>query len=180
MDFLWLFDAEVFMPRSHCGPWATWMIVLSNISNLTIAAAYLWIPFWIYKFWQSKKDVLPYSWLLIGFALFIGVCGLHHIFEVCSFYFPAYRMFLLNDAILAILSACTAVMVPFAVRFLSEFAPPEELAVKEAELEKIKLRNQRQRRLLDYYRSRRHDTGHNGPNAGHTPPSGTGTGADSN
>src|SRR5687768_12852221 len=94
----WLFDASGFMKRSQCGvSWSEELIISSQLANILIALCYYLIPLQLYYLYKRRKDEIP---KLKTFKLFIFwplACGISRICSVLSFYYPAYRFFVLSD-----------------------------------------------------------------------------------
>lgn len=93
-DFL---SGAHFVPRSSCGHWATWIIIVYIGANLWITVSYLRVPFSMLAMWcvfdESKARVRQ---LLLLFLMFILFCGLGHLMEnVGAFVWPAYGVFAL-------------------------------------------------------------------------------------
>ena len=130
------------------------MGIVSIVADGCIAAAYLWLTVSIIQFWYVKKDVLPYAWLLLGFAAFIATCGWTHANETMVFYWPAYRFFVLIKILCAGLSVFTATLTPTAVRYLAGYQPPEEVALLRERVEELERKRRMRAVLLQAKRER--------------------------
>jgi hypothetical protein len=85
-----LFNTWGFPPRWHCGQWSTfhgWLYISASIS---VAAAYITIPFTLIYFLKKRPDTL-FPRVLWLFASFIFLCGTTHILDALMFWWPAYR-----------------------------------------------------------------------------------------
>lgn len=136
----WLFETNVYVPRSQCGEWPTWMVVLFVTSNIIIGLSYFAIPtiiLWLYK--RSKTNI-PRSWMMPFFACFIFFCGTTHIVDAIIFKWPIYRVLLISEIMTAIISTITAILLPKVVLYVSKLKSVEELsaALKSTEEERDK------------------------------------------
>lgn len=151
----WIFDAGVFIPRAQCGPWSLGMVIASIVADGFIAAAYAWLTISIVRFWGAKREVLPYAWLLIGFAAFILTCGWTHLNETLVFYWPAYRFFLVVKIVCACFSVSTALLTPAAVRYLTGYRPPEEVQIMQDRIDQLERKRRARAVVLHSKRLRR-------------------------
>ncbi len=123
----WLFDTAPFITRNHCGPgWTDNLIVLSRLFNFLIFFAYFSIPMTLSFVWlemrrRARTNVLVHDvqeilresrWIIVMFVTFIFACGLTHLCDVLVFDWPPYRFFTLIDALTALASVPTAVLLP--------------------------------------------------------------------
>lgn len=137
MPFYWLFESGCFMPRAMCGHgWDTWLIITSQLANLSIALAYFAIPISLYYLYRKKASELKYPHLLLLFVIFIALCGLTHICDVVVFWWAPYRLFTLIDVLTAIASIATAIVLPQKVRYLINAPTQKALEDKTAQLQK--------------------------------------------
>lgn len=135
-----LFDSSGFAPRSQCGVWTTWLVRGAVGGNLTVALAYLLFPYVLLALWRRVKAHparfrrTP-KWPFVAWGVFIGSCGVGHIFDVLVFWWPAYRLFTAWTWVIAVSSwvalISTVVILLPAIRALRS---PEEIANTEAEL----------------------------------------------
>lgn len=82
-----------------------WALIVSNV---LIFLAYTIIPVALFMFMRRRKD-LVFKKVFLLFALFIIMCGIHHIVHVLTFWYPIYYMQALVDVITAIVSVLTAI-----------------------------------------------------------------------
>jgi two-component system sensor kinase FixL len=89
--FLHLFDPAGFTPRFGGGGWTAGLGWLHILSDGLIGTAYLAISAVLIYFVRRRRDV-PFPWMFWMFAAFLVCCGLTHLLEVVTFYFPVYRL----------------------------------------------------------------------------------------
>jgi hypothetical protein len=115
----WLLDTHGFLSRSHCGAWEPWLIGVNQLSNLLIFISYMSIPialFSLIDLEKLKKATGAGNTIIVMFMLFIAACGLTHLMDVVSFTAAPYRFFTLIDALTAVFSTATAIMLPGVIR----------------------------------------------------------------
>lgn len=108
------FGPQDFMARWHCGEWGAlgWW---SQLVNFTIFFCYMVISSTLLAL---KADRYFPSVPVYLFAGFIFCCGLTHLCEVLTFWWPAYRVFFVVDVCTAVISFTTASTSPIIVRWL--------------------------------------------------------------
>jgi hypothetical protein len=127
----WLLDTAVFFTRNHCGVgWTHNMIQVSRLVNFLIFFAYFSIPVSLLIVWYELRrmkemkvlyDVLTENrWIILMFVLFISFCGVTHLCDVLVFDWAPYRLYTLIDAMTAVLSIATAILLPKVSRRLIE------------------------------------------------------------
>lgn len=125
--FSWLFDAESFVTRQHCGDWGGLLPWVYAVANLLIALAYFRIPLTLLDLYRKRKDVLPERATLVQFAAFITLCGITHLLDVLVFYWAPYRLFTLVYILTALVSIGTALSLPRAANAIFQLPNPVEL-----------------------------------------------------
>jgi alcohol dehydrogenase class IV len=97
----------------------------------------------------------------MGFGGFIAACGLTHLCDVTVFWWPAYRFYTLVDAITAVLSIGTAMVLPSAVQFLRRLPTSDGFRRINEELERTcRLKEQAITGLEETVRALRRQVGH--------------------
>jgi two-component system sensor histidine kinase/response regulator len=89
------------------------------VGDALIGMAYATIVaclFWVWRRLRGFSEVQPYLWLLGSFGAFILACGLTHLMEVVTLWWPVYPLSASFKAI------CAAVSVPTAI-YLARFTP---------------------------------------------------------
>ena len=105
-----LVDQASYMAHGYCLLWKPWLIVLHAGSDLLIFAAYFAIPVAIWIFLRQRPD-LELRRLAILFAAFIFLCGLTHLVQMVTLWWPIYETQGILKAATAIVSVITAVLI---------------------------------------------------------------------
>jgi diguanylate cyclase (GGDEF)-like protein len=109
-DWSALFNAERFMPHGHCFLWLPGVLWLHVISDAVIAIAYFSIPFALARFIRLRTD-LAFKPVFAMFGVFILACGLTHLFDIATIWYPLYWEQGLVKALTAIASIGTAFLL---------------------------------------------------------------------
>jgi PAS domain S-box-containing protein len=121
-----------------CGEWSLSHILLHNISDLLIWAAYFSIPALIVFVVRRRGESL-FNYLGILFATFILSCGTTHLMDFLMFYYPLYRLAGIVKAITAAVSVWTAFEVwrlhPLVLAMRSPLGLEIEVKARTRELE---------------------------------------------
>ena len=143
----WLFGAAAFVPHGYCLLWRPDLVALHATSDAATAAAYFTIPAAILVFFHRRPD-LDFPGLAILFATFILGCGLTHVGDLLTLWWPIYGAEGLIKAVTAVTSVLTAIMVwrmlPHALRLPS----PAQLRRANEELSAEVLRRARAEEAL--------------------------------
>ncbi|MGB3668537.1 MAG: hypothetical protein WA984_00390, partial [Phormidesmis sp.] len=78
-----------YIPHGHCYLWQTPLVALHMTSDLLIALSYFSIPLTLVYFVYKRKHLFPVRLLLL-FGSFILLCGLGHVFDVVTLWYPIY------------------------------------------------------------------------------------------
>jgi PAS domain S-box-containing protein len=105
-----LFDLSRFTPHGFCLAWDPGLIWLLAISDALIAMAYFSIPAALVVFLRHRRD-LAFKPVFALFAAFILACGATHVIGAVTLWVPAYPLEGWINAITAVLSVSTAVML---------------------------------------------------------------------
>lgn len=133
---MWQFVQSIFfphryIPHGHCYLWQTSLVGLHVVSDLLIAIAYFSIPAMLIYFVYRQKNV-PFSRVFVLFGLFIISCGVGHLMDIYTLWYPAYWLSGIERAFTALISCYTALeLATLLPRFLS-LKTPEQLAAVEA------------------------------------------------
>lgn len=113
------------------------LMMVMAISNALIAVSYASIPFFLIVFVRKRKD-MPFTWVIFLFGMFILACGTTHIVHVIGLWWPVNWWQATVDAICAVVSLATAVVVwPILPKLLS-IPSPDQLRKVNNELQKEK------------------------------------------
>ncbi len=97
-----------FMPHGTCYLWKPSLVGLHLGSNGVIALSYFSIPITLVYLVRQRKD-LPFNWIFFLFAAFIVSCGLCHLMDIWTLWYPNYWISGAIRAITAIASLVTAI-----------------------------------------------------------------------
>lgn len=122
-----------YMAHGYCLLWKPWLVALHAGSDFLIFAAYFAIPVAIWIF-ISKRPNVELRGLARLFAAFILWCGLTHIINLVTLWWPIYEFQGLVKAITAAISVTTAVVIfPLIPKALA-IPNPKELQLANAHL----------------------------------------------
>lgn len=120
-----IFGHGKFMPHGFCLKWDPALVMLMVGANIGIAVAYFAIPLALIIFVRKRKD-LAYPWMFRLFGSFIIACGLTHVVKVLTIYYSCYWLEAWIDAITALISIVTAILLwPLIPRALSLPSPKD-------------------------------------------------------
>ena len=105
-----LIDHASYMAHGYCLLWKPWLVTLHAGSDILIFLAYFAIPVAIWIFLRRRKD-LELKTLAVLFAAFIFLCGLTHIIQMLTLWWPIYETQGFVKAATAIVSVLTAILV---------------------------------------------------------------------
>lgn len=111
------------MPHGHCYLWRPTLVYLHVLSDGLIALAYAFISVSLLILWRRIK--LPFNGMLVGFGLFIFLCGCTHAMEIWTLWNADYWASGFVKAGTALASISTAIVTvyvaPQIVSFVEEF-----------------------------------------------------------
>jgi hypothetical protein len=107
------FGANGYIPHGFCMAWEPDLMAAMLLSNGLIALAYMVIAGGLVLKAIEPAPRMP-PWLYWGFAAFIFFCGISHVLDDVTLWFPIYRLQALVLAITALVSLFAAV-VPLSV-----------------------------------------------------------------
>ena len=123
-----------YIPHGHCYLWQTPLVWLHLLSDGLIAIAYFSIPTMLIYFVRKRSD-MPFSRVFMLFGAFIVLCGVGHLLDIWTLWYPAYWLTGLEQALTALVSCYTALqLVELLPQFLS-LRSPQELERLNQELE---------------------------------------------
>ena len=100
-------DQASYMAHGYCLLWKPWLVILHAASDILIFGAYFAIPVAIWIFLRRRPD-LELRPLAILFAAFIFLCGLTHLVQMVTLWWPIYETQGLLKAATAISSTSRA------------------------------------------------------------------------
>ena len=122
----YLFGAASFIPHGYCLLWRPDLVALHAASDAITAIAYFSIPVAI-VFFLHRRPVFEFGWLAVLFAAFILGCGLTHIVDLATLWWPVYGLEGLVKAGTATISVVTAAVVWPLMPSLVALPSPTEL-----------------------------------------------------
>lgn len=134
----------VFMPGTNmeikganAGNMTPLLMMVMALSNALIAISYASIPFFLIVFVRKRKD-MPFTWIIFLFGLFILACGTTHVMHVIGLWWPVNWEQATVDAICAIISVATAIVLWPVLPQLLSIPSPNQLRMVNIELQKEK------------------------------------------
>jgi len=129
-----LLSSRQYIPHGHCYLWQTPLVSLYVVSDALIAIAYFSIPALLIYFVRKREDV-PFSNVFLLFGAFIVLCGLGHLLDIWTLWYPTYWISGLERALTALVSCYTALrLVELLPQFLA-MKGPEQLEILNRQLE---------------------------------------------
>lgn len=105
-----LIDHASYMAHGYCLLWKPWLVVLHAGSDLLIFLAYFAIPIAIWLFLRRRAN-LELKSIAVLFAAFIFLCGLTHMIQMLTLWWPIYETQGVVKAATAIVSVVTAILI---------------------------------------------------------------------
>lgn len=105
---LQLLEMNGFIPHGHCYLWQTNLVGLHVLADGLIALAYFSIPIMLIYFVRKRHDVAAFTKVSLLFSAFIIACGITHVMEIWTLWYPVYWLSGLLKAITALISLYTA------------------------------------------------------------------------
>lgn len=131
-----LLETNGFIPHGHCYLWQTNLVGLHILSDGLIALAYFSIPIMLVSFMRKRQDVKLFNKVVLLFGAFIIACGITHVMEIWTLWYPMYWLSGLLKAITAIISLYTAFELSFLIPVALAMPSPEQLIQVNQALEK--------------------------------------------
>lgn len=107
------FGATAYIPHGFCLAWEPDLVAAIVLSNGLIALAYIFLAGELLIKALEPAPVIP-CWLYWSFAAFIFCCGVSHVLDDVTLWYPVYRLQAVVLAITALVSLFTA-MLPLSV-----------------------------------------------------------------
>ncbi len=131
-----LFGPNGFMPHGHCYLWQPGILWTTVTSDFLIFGSYVAISAGLWYFVTKRRDI-EFKALFILFGTFILACGMTHLLDVITVWYPAYWAAGSVKAITAVASVLTAtVMFPLLPQALA-LPSPSQLRSANAELAEL-------------------------------------------
>ncbi len=133
---LQLLEINGFIPHGHCYLWQTNLVGLHVLSDGLIALAYFSIPIMLIYFVRKRHDVAAFTKVSLLFSSFIIACGITHVMEIWTLWYPVYWLSGLLKAITAIISLYTAFELISIIPIALAMPSAEQLMQANYQLEK--------------------------------------------
>ena len=130
-----LLSPSYYIPHGHCYLWQTPLVSLFVVSDALIAIAYFSIPVMLIYFVRKRGD-LPFSKIFVMFGAFIVLCGIGHLLDILTLWYPAYWVSGIERALTALVSCYTALQLSELLPQFLALKTPEQLEAINQELEK--------------------------------------------
>ena len=105
-----LFSTSFYIPHGHCYLWQTPLVWLHVVSNALIAIAYFSIPAMLIYFVKKRGD-MPFSKVFMLFGAFIVFCGIGHLLDIVTLWYPIYWISTTEMALTGLISCYTALQL---------------------------------------------------------------------
>ena len=105
-----MIESASYMAHGYCLLWKPWLVALHAGSDFLIFAAYFAIPVAIWIFLGRRSD-LELKSLALLFAAFIFLCGLTHLVQMATLWWPIYETQAYVKVATAVVSVATAVLI---------------------------------------------------------------------
>jgi len=116
---LWMPGENMEIKGANPGNMTPVLMMVMALSNAIIAISYASIPFFLVVFVRKRKD-MPFTWIIFLFGLFILACGTTHVMHVIGLWWEVNWWQATVDALCAIISLATAVVVwPYLPKILA-------------------------------------------------------------
>jgi signal transduction histidine kinase/DNA-binding NarL/FixJ family response regulator len=123
-----------YIPHGHCYLWQTSLVGLHLVSDALIAFAYLSIPVMLIYFVHKRSDI-PFSKVYVLFSAFIILCGVGHLLDIWTLWYPDYWISGIERAFTALVSCYTALQLTELLPKFLELQTPEQLEAVNQELQ---------------------------------------------
>ena len=137
---------EEFIPHGFCLHWdhsILWTLVSADI---LIALSYFSIPFAIWYLARKRPDLAD-KLLFNLFAIFIISCGITHIFDIVTIWYPNYWLNAISKSITALFSVITAIGIWF---FMPKFLKaPSTAQLQKAQDSLVKVNENLEARVIE-------------------------------
>lgn len=127
--------SNFYIPHGHCYLWEPLLVGLHVISDGLIAIAYFSIPAMLIYFVNKRRDI-PFLNIFKLFGAFIILCGIGHVLDIWTLWFPNYWLSGFERAMTALVSVYTAFRLSKLLPGFLSLKTPEQLESVNHELQK--------------------------------------------
>ncbi len=103
-------STDSFMPHGHCYLWKPSVLWLNVTSDFLIALSYFLISSCLFYLMRKRPDI-SFRKVFYLFSAFVFACGMTHLFEIWTVWFPDYAIQGLIKMLTAIVSLVTAAVL---------------------------------------------------------------------
>ncbi len=128
-----IFRTGAYMAHGHCYLWQTPLVALHVTSDALTAIAYFSIPAMLWHF-THQRPAPRLNKVFQLFAAFIFACGLGHLLEILTLWYPFYWLSGIEQAGTALISCYTAAQLWVLLPYFLTLKTPEELALVNEQL----------------------------------------------
>ncbi|NEZ55742.1 response regulator [Adonisia turfae] len=117
-----------YIPHGHCYLWQPSLVGLHVVSNGIIALAYASIPLTLFCFAYKHRweNIYPSNQVFLLFSAFISLCGMGHLLDIVTLWYPIYWVTGFVRACTALVSVYTAFeLLTLLPKFLTLTSPLE-------------------------------------------------------
>jgi hypothetical protein len=144
-----IFKTDGFL-RHHEGAeaWTLGLIGLSQTAYLLIIFGYLWTSYILYRLYEKRRNEIPRSDVFRIFIYIPLLIGLSRWGDFLSFYWPAYRLFVVWDWVCAVSVILIGFRLHIAYDYLVELPTVEQQKqINKALQAEVKARTEAQQQL---------------------------------
>ena len=105
-----IIEQAAYVAHGYCLLWKPWLVSLHAGSDILISLAYFAIPIAIWIFVHRRPD-LELKSLARLFAAFIFWCGMTHVFNIITLWYPIYESQGIVKGVTAAVSVVTAILI---------------------------------------------------------------------
>lgn len=112
--------AATYLPHRFCYLAQPWLIWTNAPADMAIFISYVVLFEALFLLaWLVRRQLQPYLWIFLAFGLFIVTCGVTHLMEVITIWWPIYPVSTSIKILCALASISTAVAFQMRVRPLA-------------------------------------------------------------
>lgn len=126
-------EIQTLLPHGYCFSWQKDLVSLHVVANTLIAIAYFTIPVTLWAFVRRRAD-LRFGGVFVMFGVFIMACGVTHLMDVWTLWYPDFWLDGWLRLLTAVVSIATAVVLWRLVPVALTLPSPDALRQVNAEL----------------------------------------------
>jgi light-regulated signal transduction histidine kinase (bacteriophytochrome) len=126
-------DLQTLLPHGYCFSWQKDLLLLHVVANVLIVLAYFSIPITLWSFVRRRED-LSFGPIFVMFGVFIMACGLTHVMDIWTLWYPDFWLDGWLRLFTAGVSIATAIMLWRLIPIALSLPSPESLSRANTEL----------------------------------------------